>query len=118
MKTRKIIGILDDEPSSYTDPAPSLDEPTEHASGIVSYRVQTHQSPYMDVLLGHHVVRFTIDSGATENMVRHSTAQRLRAPITFTSQSVYQADGFSPLSSLEKHASASFETAESSCLRD
>ena len=51
----------------------------------------------MDVLLGHHVVRLTIDSGATENVVRHSTAQRLRAPITFTSQSVYQADGFSPL---------------------
>ena len=46
----------------------------------------------MDVFLSHHVVRLTIDSGATGSMMRHNTAQRLGAPITSTSQSVHQAD--------------------------
>ena len=99
MKARQISGILDDEPNSYidTDPAPPLVDPTDHVPGIVSYRVQTRQSPFMDMFVSHRVVRLTIDSGATENMMRHSTAQRLGAPITFTSQSVHQAEGSSPI---------------------
>ena len=100
MRARQIISILDEDPTSDTDTEPSpSSEPSADClpSGIVSYRVQTRQSPYMDVFLSHHVVRLTIDSGANGNMIRHSTARRLGAPITSTSQSVHQADGSSPL---------------------
>ena len=54
--------------------------------GVVAYRVQIRQSPYMDVFRGHQVV--TIDSGATGNMTRHSTAKHLGCPIISSAQSV------------------------------
>ncbi|CAH3165626.1 unnamed protein product, partial [Porites evermanni] len=57
----------------------------------------TRQSPYMDVFHGHRVVRITIDSGATGNMIRHSTAKHLGCPIISCAQSVQRADGSSQL---------------------
>ena len=51
----------------------------------------------MDVLHGHRVVRVTIDSRATGNMIRHSTAKHLGCPIISSAQSVQQADGSSQL---------------------
>ena len=69
----------------------------EHNSGSVAYRVQTRQSPYMDVFHGHHVIRVTTDSGATGNMIRHSTVKRLGSQIVSSAQSVHQADGSSQL---------------------
>ena len=45
----------------------------------------------------HHPVRIVIDSGATGNMIRHTTAKRLGTKIINTSQSARQADGSSPL---------------------
>jgi hypothetical protein len=45
----------------------------------------------------HHPVRITIDSGATGNMIRHRTVQRLGCRVADSSQSVHQADGSSPL---------------------
>jgi hypothetical protein len=54
----------------------------------------------------HHPVRITIDSGATGNMIRHSTVQRLGSPVSASSQSVHQADGSSPLNVVgETHVS-------------
>ena len=44
----------------------------------------------------HHHVRVTVDSGATGNMIRLSTVQRLGATIRRCSQSAHQADGSSP----------------------
>ena len=43
------------------------------------------------------MVRLTIDSGATGNMIRQSTAVRLGCGIKKSSQSAHQADGSSPL---------------------
>ena len=69
----------------------------EHNSGAVAYSVQTRQSPYMDVFHGHHLIRVTTDSGATGNMIRHSTVKRLGSQIVSSAQSVHQADGSSQL---------------------
>ena len=33
-------------------------------------RIGVRQSPYIDAFCGHHMVRITIDSGATGNMIR------------------------------------------------
>ena len=60
-------------------------------------RIQVRQSPYLDTLYEHQPVRITIDSGATGNMIRLSTAKRLGATIQASSQSAQQADGASPL---------------------
>ena len=43
------------------------------------------------------MVRLTIDSGATGNMIRQSTAVRLECDIKKSSQSAHKADGSSPL---------------------
>ena len=51
----------------------------------------------MDVFHGHRVVRVTIDSRATGNMTRHSTAKHLGRQIISSAQSVQQADGSSQL---------------------
>lgn len=64
---------------------------------IAANRIQVRQSPYIDVYLGHHPVRLTVDSGATGNMICASTATYLNAEITLSSQSAHQADGSSPL---------------------
>ena len=60
-------------------------------------RVNVIQSPYMDVHYRQHPVRLTLDSGATTNMVRASTATLLGFPIVPASQVAHQADGFTPL---------------------
>ena len=57
-------------------------------------RIDIRQSPYLDTFCGHHTVRVTIDSGATGNMIRHSTALRLGCEIKSSSQSAHQADEF------------------------
>lgn len=87
--------------------ATSSDE--DHQPIAIS-RIQVRQSQYFDVYLGHHPVRLTIDSGATGNMIRASTATYLNAAITRSSQSAHQADCSSPLKRLEKQDSPSSET--------
>ena len=101
VKARQILGILDDE----SDADDNLDtglpicdaEGEEPNSSAVAYRIQTRQSPYMDVFHGHHVIRVTIDSGATGNMIRYSLVKRLGFEIIPSAQSVHQADGCSKL---------------------
>ena len=44
----------------------------------------------MDVFNGHHVIRVIIDSGATGNMIRHSTMKHLGSQIISNAQSVHQ----------------------------
>ena len=84
---------FDDE---YPDqqPAPDEGEPLEQPQ---IQRIDVRQSPYLDAFCGHHMVRLTIDSGATGNMIRQSTAIRLGCDIKKSSQSAHQADGSSPL---------------------
>lgn len=60
-------------------------------------RVQTRMSPYIDLFHRHSPLRLTVDSGATGNMLRHSTAIALGLTIKPSSQSAQQADGSSPL---------------------
>ena len=99
VKARQIVGILDnDQDTDYDlDPDSPVPDTTLPSPDVVAYRVQTRQSPYMDVLHSHRVVRVTIDSGATGNMICHSTAKHLGCPIISSAQSVQQADGFSQL---------------------
>ena len=68
---------FDDE---YPDqqPAPDEGEPVEQPQ---IQRIDVRQSPYLDAFCGHHMVRLTIDSGATGNMIRQSTAIRLGCDI-------------------------------------
>ena len=63
-----------------------------------SRRFQIRQSPYFDVFYEHQIVRITIDSGATGNMIRASTAKAIGwINITDSIQSAHQADGSSLL---------------------
>ncbi|XP_066017570.1 uncharacterized protein [Pocillopora verrucosa] len=97
VKARQIAGILDNDQETETSPDSDSPDPDTTLPGpdMVAYRVQTRQSPYMDVFHDHRVVRVTLDSGATGNMIRlytygsksppnpHATARRafvLRAP--------------------------------------
>ena len=66
-------------------------------STSLALRVQVRQSPYFDVFCGHQVVRVTVDSGATGNMIKTSTVQSIHGVINPSSQSAHQADGSSPL---------------------
>ena len=60
-------------------------------------RVQVRQSPYLDTFYRHNPLRITLDSGATGNMIRASTARGMGMLIQSSSQSANQADGRSPL---------------------
>ena len=84
---------FDDEYSDQQH-APDEGEPLEQPQ---IQRIDVRQSPYLDAFCGHHMVRLTIDSGATGNMIRQSTAVRLGCDIKKSSQSAHQADGSSPL---------------------
>ena len=99
LKARQIVDILDTEGDDILEPnTPSCTPPEEqHEDSTVAFRVKTRQSPYLDVFHDLHTPRITIDSGATGNMIRHSTAKRLGAVITPSTQSVQQADGHSTL---------------------
>ena len=101
VKARQIVGILDNEQDANSDldpdPPVAAADTTSPRPDVVAYCVQTHQSPYMDVFHGHNVVRITVDSGASGNMIHHSTAKHLGCPIISSAQSVQQADGSSQL---------------------
>ncbi|XP_071110370.1 uncharacterized protein [Haliotis cracherodii] len=96
VKARQIASILD-------DPADDASDTVENACAVPStepvstLRVQVRQSPYMYCFCGHQTARVTVDSGATGNMIRLSTATGLGADIKTSSQSAHQADGSSPL---------------------
>lgn len=80
-KARAISDIFQQEEHTIYE-ATNSDE--DHQP-IATSRIQVRQSPYFDVYLGHHPVRLTIDSGATGNMIRASTATYLNAEITRSS---------------------------------
>ena len=84
---------FDDE---YSDQQHAADE-VEPIEQPQVQRIDMRQSPYIDAFCGHHMVRVTIDSVATGNMIRQSTAVRLGSDIKKSSQSAHQADGSSPL---------------------
>jgi hypothetical protein len=90
---RQIANIFDDSDNDDDPVAVNTDHaPVDNRVNHVSVR----QSPYMNIFHGHQVVRITVDSGDTGNMIRSSTATRL-VTISKSSQSAHQADGSSPL---------------------
>ena len=100
-KARQMADIFDNP--SEPEPTPCVDESVgdtdDTGSSLNShvFRIQTRQSPYLDMFYAHHPVRVTIDSGATGNMIRHTVIQCLGCQVTPSSQSIHQADGSSPL---------------------
>ncbi|PFX13448.1 hypothetical protein AWC38_SpisGene22463 [Stylophora pistillata] len=100
-KARQIADIFDDP--SKPETRPRVDESISDTDDIGSspsspvFRIQTRQSPYLDVFYAHHPARVTINSGATGNMIRHTVVQRLGRQVTPSSQFVYQADDSSLL---------------------
>ena len=58
---------------------------TQEAHNAVN-RVQVRQSPYIDTFYVHHPLRITVDSGATGNMIRASTAKDLGMKVEASSQ--------------------------------
>jgi len=82
--------VADDHDDIEDDDSVLLDFPTAR-------RVEIVQSPALDVYFGPHVVRLTLDTGATSTMVRHSFARRINMPIIPTTQAARQADGKTPL---------------------
>ena len=111
-KARLIAEIIDDDyHSSQEHSEVECDEPYPSSVDIapessaaycgsspVVRKVSVGQSPYLDVFYKHHTPRIVIDSGATANLIRRSTADSLGAKITKSSQSAGQADGLSQLS--------------------
>ena len=60
-------------------------------------RVITRASPYLNVFHDHSPIKFTLDTGATVNMIHENTARQLGLTITPSSQIATQADGKSGL---------------------
>jgi len=60
-------------------------------------RVTTCASPYLNVFFHHTPLRFTLDTGATVNMILESTARHLGLKISPSSQIATQADGQSEI---------------------
>ena len=90
VKARQIANVIDESDEEYI-------AEQEEQGGTVVLRVQVRQSPYIDVFVSHHPLRVTLDSGATGNMIRETTARQLGANITKSTQSAHQADGTSAL---------------------
>ena len=68
---------FDDE---YSDQQHAADE-VEPIEQPQVQLIDVSRSPYIDAFCGHHMVRITIDSGATGNIIRQSTAVRLGCDI-------------------------------------
>ena len=100
-KARQTADIFDDPSEPKTIPCvdESVGDTNNTGSSLSSrvFRIQTCQSPYLDMIYAHHPVRITIDSGATANMICHTIIQCLGYQVKPSSQSVHQADGSSPL---------------------
>ena len=94
-KVRQVINLLDDEDEQNSpEPEVSNTEVVDSEHPVVQ-NIEVRQSPRF---CRHHTTRVTVDSGATGNMIRHSTAHELGCVIEKSSQSDHQADGSSPLS--------------------
>jgi hypothetical protein len=87
--------VVEDEDSDLNqedndEESPLFDKPTACRVGVV-------QSPSFNAYYGPHIVRLTLDTGATTNMIKASFAKYINLPITKASQMARQADGVTPL---------------------
>ena len=82
-------------------------EPLDESSGLIVPPVQSEEpaalhvsiveSPVLNTFHQEHPVQLTLDTGATSNMVRASSAQLYGFPITPASEMARQADGVTPM---------------------
>ena len=79
-----------DESSDLVVPPVQGEEPA-------ALRVSIVQSPVLNTFYHEHPVLLTLDTGATSNMVRTSSAKLYGFPITPASQMAHQADGVTPM---------------------
>ena len=82
-KARQIVGIFDCD-ESHLEEEPQDYQPTTTGKQLTPQCIEnacTLVSPYLDTFNCHNPVRITIDSGATGNMIRLSTVQKLKVEI-------------------------------------
>ena len=79
-----------DESSDLVAPPVQSEEPAALSASIV-------QSPVLNTFYHEHPLQLTLDTGATSNMVRASSAKLYGFPITPASQMARQAHGVTPM---------------------
>ena len=95
--------VMDDPDDLSAEECESLDEsgdlvvPPVQSEEPAALRVSIVQSPVLNTFYHEHPVQLTLDTGATSNMVRASTAQLYGFPITPASQMARQANGVTPM---------------------
>ena len=94
-RARQVASIFEEDDSS-AETFELACTPVTESNEPSALRVQIHQSPYLDAFHGHHASRIIIDSGATGNLIRNSTAIKLGVKISKSSQWAHQADGSFP----------------------
>ena len=101
-RARCVIGLTHDEYDDACDEIDNVsDQPATDTPPMEDFtpaypsvsRVKIGVSPYLDTFYRHHPARLTIDSGATGNMIRASTAVGLGATIQESKHYAHQADG-------------------------
>ena len=60
---------------------------------LTTQRVQINKPPTIDMDHKHHTITLTLDSGAEANMIKESSARRIEAHITASTQNDIQTDG-------------------------
>ena len=93
LKARQVGGIEEESMENMADEVQECPSTVP----IEALHVKVRQSPYLDMFYEHFTTRVVMDSGATGNMIRASTAARLGVKVQKSSQSAQQADGSSPL---------------------
>ena len=68
-----------------------------HADDPTAHRVSIVQSPVLHTFYHEHPIQLTLDTGATSNMIRASSASAYRFPVLPASQMTRQADGVTPM---------------------
>ena len=88
------LGAEECEPLDETS---DLVVPPAQGEESAALRVSIVQSPVLNTFYHEHPVQLTLDTGATSNMVRTSSAKLFGFPIMPASQVAGQADGVTPL---------------------
>jgi hypothetical protein len=92
----RLLSALDEE--EYLDCDRDIPEDTHFTEDVPSVsRVSICPSPYLNVYFGHEPLRFTLDTGATVNMIHLNVVKQLNLHITPSTQTATQADGRSEI---------------------
>ena len=84
------------------DESSDLEVPQAQGEEPAAFRVSIVQSTVLSTFYHEHPVLLALDSGATSNMVRASSAKLYGFPITPASQTAHQAEGVTPMDVIGK----------------